>query len=284
MTISTVFKFIEEFFRITWLSVSSTQFYQDLYKKYHGYGIKYIAMAIAITSIVYSLFVFDTITTMKYYLTATNDDANPVEYLLKQWPDIKYNGKEISLDSDGPVLINTINGKVAMAIDPDNKLTVAQKQIIPVILQKTQIIVNFIRSNDSNAKPKEMSLGYNLFSSEAYLLNQSSLKMSLLNLLEPIGITTLLLVIPVLTLVRLLMHLASSLFSMVILFAVLWWLKLNPTTKSVSRVVLFSSGAAEIISPVLLIFIPGFLVLASFLEYWAIILAIYGLSNLKKNP
>jgi hypothetical protein len=70
---------------------------------------------------------------------------------------------------------------------------------------------------------------------------------------------------------------------MVILFGVLWWLKLNPTVQSVSRVVLFSSSAAEIISPILLIFAPSLLALTSIVEYWTIIIAIYGLASLKNS-
>ena len=283
-TVLSLFKFIEEFFRVTWLSVSSTTFYSDLYKKYNGYGIKYITMAIAITSIIYTIFVYDAIATVKYYLAANVDEANPVEYILKQWPEVKYDGKEISLASEEPVLINTINGTVAMAIDPENKLSSQQRQIIPIILQKKQLVMNFVRPNDANAKPKEMSFGYSqFFSSEVFILNQATLKTALVEALQPIGFIALLITIPVLTLIRLVMHIASSLFSMAILFGILWWMKLAPTTKSVSRIVLFSSAAAEIIAPILLIFVHSFVALANFVEYWAVILAVYSLAGLNRG-
>ena len=286
MTISSsLLKFIEEFFRITWLSVSSSKFYQDLYKKYNGYGIKYIAMAITITSIIYALFIYDTLATVRYYLKATSDEGNnPVEHILKQWPEVKYDGKSISIDNEEPIILNTISGKVAIAIDPENKLSSQQRLTIPIILQKNQILLNFVRPKEADAKPSEMSLGYGqIFSTEPYLLTAATLKSSLLDILQPIGYIILLVVIPILTLARLVIHIASSLFSIVILFGILWWLKLKPTVKSTSRIVLFSSGAAEIISPLIIIFAPGMLLLVTLVEYWAVILAVYSLSKMNRS-
>jgi len=283
-SVSSLFKFIEEFFRITWLSVSSRKFYQDLYKKYKGYGFKYITMAITITSVIYALFIFDSITMIRYYLVNSGIESNPIEYILKQWPEIKYDGKEISLENDEPVIINTINGKVAIAIDYANKLSISQRQAIPVILQKTQLIMNFVKPSDSSSKPHEMSVGYGqIFGTEPSEITQFSLKAALLDILQPLGFIALLLIIPILLAIRFVIHILGSLFSMVLLFGVLWWLNLNPTIQSVSRVVLFTSGAAEIISPLLLIFAPSLLILASLIEYWAIILAVYSLSSLNKN-
>jgi hypothetical protein len=226
---------------------------------------------------------YDAVSRVRYYISSTNHEDNPVEFIIKQWPEVKYDGKDISIESEEPVLINTINGKLTIAIDPNNKLTATQKQAIPVILQKSHLLVNLMRPHEANSKPKEMSLGYRqFFSSEASLLDQASLKASLADMLEPFGIMILLIVIPVLTLIRLLMHIISCIFSMIILFGVLWWIKLNPTPQSVSRIVLFSSGAAEIISPVLLIFAPSLLVFSSFIEYWAVIIAVYGLASLRR--
>ena len=290
MTISSVFtsffKFIEEFFRVTWLSISSTKFYPDLYTKYKGYGFKYITIAMTITSIIYSFLVFDNVTTIRNYLMATGDDDNPVEHILKQWPEVQYNGKEISLATEQPVLIHTSKGQITIAIDPDNKLSFDQKNSIPVILQKTQITLNFTSHNDPNSKYGKISFGYSAVPGlKQSIVNRDGLKALLIEELEPFGITMFITVILLLIPMRLAMHIFSigTLYRAVIVSGALWMMNLKPNIISVSRVIMFSSGAAELITPILLVFAPGLLIFALLVEIWSIILAIYSLSTIRKT-
>jgi hypothetical protein len=69
---------------------------------------------------------YDAVSRVRYYISSTNHEDNPVEFIIKQWPEVKYDGKDISIESEEPVLINTINGKLTIAIDPNNKLTATQ--------------------------------------------------------------------------------------------------------------------------------------------------------------
>ena len=95
-------KITNEFFRTLWLSVSSADFYRDLYSKYKGYGLKYITMIISITSIIYAILFMYNLNLIRAYLEPGADqDGNPVEFILKDWPELQYDGKNLSSEERG---------------------------------------------------------------------------------------------------------------------------------------------------------------------------------------
>lgn len=49
------------------LSISSIEFYKDVYKNYQGYGIRYLFTLSFIPSIIYCIFILNYIITLKDY-------------------------------------------------------------------------------------------------------------------------------------------------------------------------------------------------------------------------
>lgn len=286
MTRFAIFKIINQFFRTIWLSLSSTDFYRDLYFKYNGYGLKYITMVIGVTSIIYAILFMNNIITIKNYLeTAGGEEMNPVEFILKDWPDLHYDGKNISREDDvTPVYISAKDGTKLAVIDSDGKLNKSELQKVPVVFAKEKIIIHLSSDKgDSKDDSSNMVVTYDkLFGTEATIINSEFIKTFLLDKLKNIGPLVFFLALPIIIIVRVGMHISRNLFGIVVLYVILWWMRASPTVSSASRVVFFTSGPAEIITPVLLLISPVLLPLAMFVEYWAVILAMYSIARSNK--
>lgn len=281
MKILSIIGFIREFLRVTWYSVSSQRFYPDLYKNYKGYGIKYIATILSFTSLIYLLLSYGNLMNVKHYLTHIEEEDNPIEFMVRQWPEITYSGSEISWSEEDPVLITSQDGKVVIAIDPQNKLTDKQSRKIPIIFKSKSIILSVETQDDKpKARPKEFAFGYKkLFGKEEMLINSDSLRDSLVSIIESVNVFILILLLPILILVRLALHIFSNLFSILLLHVIFAWMKLKPSIKSSARIMLFATGAAEVATAFLILAVPQMAFLGSMIEYWAIILAIYSISK-----
>lgn len=281
MKILSLIGFIREFFRVTWYSVSSTKFYPDLYSKYKGYGIKYIATIISFTSLIYLLLSYGNLMSLRHYLVNTQEDDNPIDFMVRQWPEVTYSGNSISWAEEEPVLITNQDGKVVIAIDPENKLTEKQRGKIPIIFKSKRILVS-IKTQEERAKarPQEFTVGYKkLFGKEEMLINSDALRDRLVSLIDSANIFILILFLPVLIMVRLFLHIFSNLFSILLLYVIFLWMRVNPTIKSATRIMLFATGASEVMAALLILLMPQLSFISSMIEYWAIILAIYSITK-----
>lgn len=281
MKILSVVSFIREFFRITWYSVSSQKFYPDLYKNYKGFGVKYIATIISFTSIIYVILAYSNVLIVRNYLEQGGDEDNPIEYIIRQWPEISYSAGSISWDEEEPLLINNSSGKTVIAIDPDGKINAKKSSKIPIVLKSKNILISIEDMDDKkSAGPKEMSLGYKkVFGKEDLLINSDTLRDKLVSLIDSINIFILILLVPLIISVRLALHIFSNLFSILLFYVIFLWLGLRPTLKSATRIILFTGGAAEIAHVILALIYPQLVSISSMVEYWAIILAIYSITK-----
>ena len=287
MTRFAIFKIINQFFRTIWLSVSSTDFYRDLYFKYQGYGIKYITMIISLTSIIYAILFMNNIITIRNYLeTSGGEEMNPVEFMLKDWPDLQYDGKTISREDDvTPVYISSKDGYKIAVIDSTGKLNKSELQKVLIVFVQDKVIIH-LSSDDSDSKDGSNNVVFTydkIFGADPAVINREYIKTFLLERLKKIGALVFLLALPVLIAVRVGIHVLRNLFSIVILYMILWWLRKSPTVASASRIVFFTSAPAECISPALLLISPVLLPVAIFVEYWAIALAIYSIAKSPNN-
>jgi len=283
-------KIINEFFRVLWLSVSSADFYSDLYNKYKGYGLKYITMIISLTSIVYAILFMYNLISIKNYLEqitiheGAGQETNPVAFMLKDWPSLQYDGQIITSEDPTPVYITTLAGIKVAAIDPAGNLTKDQMQKVSLIFAKDKAIL-WLSSNNKGDKQELNSivLTYDkIFGTEPLTINHDFIASYMLNTLKQIGPLAFCIAIPILMILRVIIHISRNLFSIILLFGIFWWTKKKPTASSVTRIVFFSSGVPEVITPLILIIYPPLLPITIFVEYWAVMLAMYAIARKQK--
>lgn len=275
---------INEFFRMLWLSVSSSEFYHDLYTKYKGYGVKYITMVISITSIIYAISFMYNINLIKNYLKPGTDQTdNPVEFILQSWPIIQYDGNNFFSENSAPIYLITRSGHKVAVIDIAGSLAKADLQKIPFVFTKSKLII-WLGAKENGQKMENFSIIYNkIFGTSPAVIDQDYIKNFLYNTLDQIGVVTFLLSIPIIIAIRLVIHIIRNLFSIGLLYSVLWWIKAKPNIQSSSRAVFFASGMSEFITPFILILYQDLMPLTIFVEYWAVMLAIYGIIIKRKT-
>ena len=280
-------KIINEFFRILWLSVSSTGFYSDLYSKYKGYGLKYISMIISVTSIIYAiLFMYNMITIRNYLEPGAEQDNNPVEFMLKNWPILQYDGKTLSSENPAPVYITTQSGVKLAVIDVAGTLSKDELQKVSIVFAKDKLILWL--GGDSKNSTKELSSGVltydKIFGAASLTIDRDFIKSFMFDELKYIGPLSFCLGLPLLILLRLAIHVSRNLFSIALLYVILWWMRKAPNVKAVSRVIFFSSGVTEFVTPFVLIIYPPLAPITVFIEYWAVMLAMYAIARSRNDP
>lgn len=281
MKILSQMHFIREFFRVTWYSVSSQKFYPDIYTKYKGFGVKYIATIISFTSLIYLLVSYSGLLIQKNSLENEKGRDSDIEFIISQWPEITYKDGQIAWAEEEPLLITNKNGKTIIAIDPESKLTASQESRIPIIFKSRRILLSVTKNNENKtARAKDMSVGYEkIFGKEDLIINSEVLREQIISTIDSISIFMLIMFLPIFILVRLFLHIFGSLLYIILFFLVFLFMGMKPSIKSIIRVVLFASGAAEIAAVILFLIIPQMMSLASMVEYWAIILAAYSITK-----
>lgn len=145
--------------RQLYLSVSSIEFYKDVYQKYHGYGIRCLFIVSFIPTIIYCIFILNYIITLKDYFNGvqTVKVTDNIEYIINQLPEIKYNNSKIFVEEAEPVyLYNKNNDKVAV-IDVKNQVSTREKNKIPFVLEEDKLIINFTIDNTKQNFPRTIN-------------------------------------------------------------------------------------------------------------------------------
>lgn len=274
MKISILPQFILEFFRISWLSVSSTKFYQDLYRHYKGFGIRYISVVISITTIIFMILDYTTIINIRKQITSDGD--NQMTQIISQIPTMEYNKGQISLDGD-PVLILNNRGKTVIAIDPDKKLSPPERKGIPLILEKSYFSTNFRYSRLLS----DTSLNYSdIFGNESKTIDNGFIREILIDGLDAITPLLVALITPVIIAISIALHIYQHLFLILITFIFLLLIGLRPSLKSAFRLIMFATAMPLLISPVLFILTNNILLvnkISIFVRFWTLFLAGFSL-------
>jgi len=117
-------------YRTMILSVSSADFYSDVHRRYSGYGVRYLFSLYLISGIILCTCVFVRLLGAEEELSSANPD---VEYILRQIPEVYYDGIRITTKAETPFFLYSKNDQKIVAIDPGNELVdVPSKDLLPI--------------------------------------------------------------------------------------------------------------------------------------------------------
>lgn len=159
------------------LSISSIEFYKDIYQKYHGYGIRYLFIVSFIPVIIYCIFILNYLITLKDSFNGTKQTktTDNIEYIINQLPEMQYANSRISVKDEEPIyLYNKNNDKVAV-IDTTNQVSIREKSKIPFVIEADKLTINFAIDNTKKSFPRTINYS-SLFDQNQMNLNPQIIK------------------------------------------------------------------------------------------------------------
>lgn len=267
------------------LSVTSANFYSDVYRLYKGYGLKYLFIILFISSTTYSTFLIYDINKLKNYFQHKNPSENTslIDYIIRQIPNISYDGNGISINQqDEPFIYlhNKYGNKIAI-IDPQNKAPYADKVKLPIIFSNNKIIISWLNVDD---KRTNFTVGYpTIFGNDTKHLTQENIKEHLGVLLNRTSQLFVYFSIPILLIMQLVSVMLNRSITMIVLYLLTNFFGLSTTIKQAMRLTLLSSGVVILVQPVIINTMPQIIDIIWLLQIWINLLVFLGLTKVKKG-
>jgi hypothetical protein len=261
-----------------WLSVSSASFYADVHRLYRGYGVRYILNLYLISGLVFCLWAFNQMIRFEEEMSPANPD---VEYILRQIPEIYYDGKLITTKAETPFfLYSTSNRKIA-AIDPDGELGAADTKDIPFLFLgsylKTPIESVFSKGGGASAEYKS------LFGTGGATVTSQTIVQYLPQLWKNINNIYIYVLVPTVGALYFGITLLCNIFYAAVVWFIGYFLGIATNPQTAYRLTMFASGPALFLQPLIIITAPNLLPILNFVSLAAWIFMVMGLVQLKKR-
>ncbi|XVN40396.1 MAG: DUF1189 family protein [Rickettsia endosymbiont of Argas persicus] len=245
-----IFSGLKTLFRHLYLSISSINFYKDVYEKYHRYGIRYLFTVSFIPAIIYCIFILNYLITLQDYFNGIQKTkvTDNIEYILNQLPEMKYANSKISVEEVEPVYIyNKNNDKVAV-IDTQNQVLSKEKSKIPFVIEKDKLIINFVIDNTKKNFPRTISFN-RLFEQNEIILTPEVIKKYFADTLIYIPNLFIYLGMPAIILFWFITFLFERCIVILLVYIVANLLNSKTSIKTAIRLVMFSSGIPILLQP-----------------------------------
>ncbi len=252
-----VFSWFATLFHQLWLSISSIKFYQDVYNSYKGYGIKYIFTVSFISSLIYCIVIFNYLLVLTDYFAENRltKGTITIEYILKQLPEIYYDGTKILVDQDEPIYLLDENGNKLAVIDSKNQLSYSEKLKIPILFSSNNITLTTIEITDK--KKSIFSIGYaKLFTADQKILTEEVIKSHFAKTLIQAPKIFIYILMPIIVAFRFVTILFEKSFIIILVYLLTNYFGPKSSWQTCIRITLFSSGVAVLLQPMIVIFLP----------------------------
>lgn len=279
-----VFLWIRALFNQLWLSVSSIKFYQDVYLFYRGYGIKYLFVVVFLSSLIYGISIFNYLLTLKSYFNNSNSSTNTstIDYILKQLPEIYYDGKKIVVNQEEPISILDENNNKIAVIDTKNQLAAIDKKRIPILLSSEY--VSFATVEITDKRKDNFIIKYSqLFNSTPEELTQESIKKYFIQMLNQAPRIFIYILMPLLIILRFCSILFEKFFIILIVYLLTNFSGLKSSIKTCCRSVLFTCGVPILLQPLIIIFLPKFNSIIFFIQIISYALLFLSIIQIRNN-
>ncbi|WP_341756050.1 MULTISPECIES: DUF1189 family protein [unclassified Candidatus Tisiphia] len=256
-TLLSIFSWFSTLLHQLWLSISSVNFYKDVYKSYKGYGIKYIFTVSFISSLVYCIVIFNYLLILTDYFTENRltKGTMTIEYILKQLPEIYYDGTKILVDQDEPIYLLDEDGNKLAVIDSKNQLSYSERLKIPILFSSNNITITTVEITDK--KKSLFSIGYaKLFADDQKILTEEVIKQHFAKTLIQAPKIFIYILMPIIVAFRFVTILFEKSFIIILIYLLTNYFGPKSSWQTCIRITLFSSGVAILLQPVIVIFLP----------------------------
>lgn len=265
-----------------WLSISSIDFYEDVRKHYNGYGIKYLFTISFISSVIYCIIALGYLNNIQNYFSynKVSKYTLDLDYVIKQMPDLSYDGKNINIKEDEALYLYSMNGSKVVVIDPKNTLNYKEKLKIPIILAADKVLISFVWGD----RKFDLPISYSkILGSNEQELSQDRIKYHLAqsckNLLK-IHIYRLMPVKIGLSFADLMLKI---IFLVVVIFSLSRIFASSISFKTCTRLVMFSAGLYAALAPIIIPIVSEFEQFAWCIILWTNTLLILSILREQNN-
>ncbi|WP_341755811.1 DUF1189 family protein [Candidatus Tisiphia endosymbiont of Ptychoptera albimana] len=279
-----VFSWFTTLFHQLRLSISSINFYQDVYRSYTGYGIKYIFTVSFISSLIFCLFIFNYLLALTDYFTENRStkSTTTIEYILKQLPEIYYDGSKILVDQDEAIYLLDENGNKIAVIDSKNQLPYSEKIKVPILFSSNNITLTTIEITDK--KKSAFSIGYSkLFTSDQKILTEEVIKKHFSRILTQAPKVFIYILMPIMIVFRFVTILFEKSFIIILVYLLTNYFGPKSSWQTCTRIVLFSSGVPILLQPIIVIFLPELSGMVFFIQMFAYFLLFLGMLQIRSK-
>ncbi|MCZ6901295.1 MAG: DUF1189 family protein [Rickettsia endosymbiont of Ixodes persulcatus] len=265
--LSFILEGVTTLFRQLWLSVSSIEFYKDVYRNYQGYGIRYLFTVSFIPSIIYCIFILNYIITLKDYFNGIQSSkvTDNIEYIINQLPEIKYNNSKISVEEVEPIYFYSKNNNKIVVIDTKNQVSNKEKSRIPFVLEENKLRINLIVANTKKNFPSTVNYSKIFKQNEVILTPEIIKKYFADNLLYAPNLF-IYFGMPAIILFWFVTFLLERSIIVLLVYSLANLLTTKTSIQTSIRLVMFSSGVPIILQPVIVILIPELSILLQLLQ------------------
>lgn len=266
------------------LSISSIEFYKDVYKHYQGYGIRYVFTLSFIPSIIYCIFILNYIITLKDYFNGIQSSkvtAN-IEYIINQLPEIKYNNSNISVEEVEPIYLYSKNNNKIVVIDTKNQVSNKEKSKIPFVLEENKLKINLIVANTKKNFPSTVNYSEIFKQNEVILTPEIIKKYFADNLLYAPNLF-IYFGMPAIILFWFVTFLLERSIIVLLVYSLANLLTTKTSIQTSIRLVMFSSGVPIILQPVIIILIPELSILLQLIQMFTTCLVFVAIWQINKN-
>jgi len=278
----TPFYFLRSLILHLWWSVSSIKFYENIFSDYKGYGLKYIFILSFFSSLICSAIFLDHLKKVQDYLTNStiSQEVENIDHIINQLPTIDYNGQNISVQEETPLLIYSPNNKKILAIDPSNQLLPSDKVKIPIIFTANKIVINLINADGGlvNTTPIKYD---QIFGNQARVLTQEVIKSHFALILNKAPFILIYLLFPIMAILIFVNVLLDKTIIIITIYFFLRFASVNCSLKTCIRMVLFASGLFALLHFIIILTAPYLISALWLVQFWANLLMV--LAILKVN-
>jgi hypothetical protein len=256
-SVSSFILYIKTICILLWKSISSIDFYSQVYKRYRGYGVKYIATLCFFCVILYTAALLNQMSIIRDDLLRA--DNNYIEHILRQIPVMNYNGNSLSATSDSPLFIKDAEDHIISLIDLSGAVSFAEKAKIPLIFAKNNLTFNIAsKSKDS----REITIEYSNFLGKDQLeITESAVRNGLIKALA-INFMSFGYIVPLLFVMYFMQIMLKLMTPVAIVYFGLSIYGLEVKVKTAIRLVMFASGVFVVMNACLMLILPQFMMFA----------------------
>ncbi|MCC8369207.1 MAG: DUF1189 domain-containing protein [Rickettsia endosymbiont of Oxypoda opaca] len=282
--VSFILVWLNTLFRQLRLSVSSVNFYKDVYRNYQGYGIRYLFVVSFIPSIIYCIFVLNYITTLKDYFDGKHlsKATENIEYIINQLPDIQYNGTKISLEEEEPLYLYSKNKNKIVAIDINNQLPLNEKSKIPIILTANKLIINLVEATTKKKLTTDIEY-FKIFGPNQKALTPEIVKKYCADSLDKIPGLFIYIGMPIILLFWFVTFLFEKSFIILLVYVLTNLFGPKTPMKICIRLVMFASGVPILLQPIITLLSPALGEVILFLQMFTVGLLFAALWQIKNK-
>lgn len=249
------FAALQTLFIQLWLSVSSVDFYEDVRKHYSGYGIKYLLTITFISSVLYCIIPLSYLNNIQDYFTYNKISRYTIDldYIIKQMPDLSYDGKDISIKDDEALYLYGMNGSKVGVIDPKNTLNYKEKSKIPIIFTADKILISFIWVD----KRVDLPISYNIiFGNNEQELSRDKIRHYLSQRCKDLSKIYIYFLMPMIIGLSFANIMLKVVFSIAVIYSLTRIFASSISFRTCTRLVMFSAGLCAALTPFMISLAP----------------------------